>query len=190
MDILKKFHYNSPVILTFAIASLFALLLGYATSGHTTQILFSVYRSPLLNPLFYLRLFGHVLGHANFEHYFNNFIIILLIGPVLEEKYGSINMLLMILATALITGLFNVIFFSTALLGASGVAFMLILLSSFVNIKKGSIPITVVFAICVYIGNEIINGMFTISNISHITHIVGGVCGGIFGYFLSVKKAV
>ena len=49
--------YNSPVILTFALLSLFALGLGKLTDGWTTQNLFCVYRSSLTDWLTYPRFF-------------------------------------------------------------------------------------------------------------------------------------
>lgn len=181
----KKIHYNSPIILTFAVLSFIALLLGMLTNEKSTELLFSVYRSSPISIFFYFRLIGHILGHAGFEHYINNFIIILLIGPILEEKYGSKDLLIMILFTAIVTGLINILFFNTALLGASGIVFMLILLSSYVNIKKGTIPLTLVFVIVAYLGREIVSGIITSDNISQLTHIIGGFCGGLFGYFLN-----
>ena len=135
MKFLKKFQYNSPVVLTFAIISLFVLILGNVTDGYTTQKFFCVYRSSFLNPLTYVRAFTHVLGHANLSHYTNNMLLILLLGPMLEEKYGSKLMLEMIAITALITGLINNIFFSTGLLGASGIVFMMIILASMASAK-------------------------------------------------------
>ena len=107
-----KISFNSPVILGFTILCFIALILDNITSGMINNTLFSVYRSSPLNPLTYLRLFGHVVGHADFEHFIGNIMIILITGPLLEEKYGSANMLFVILATALITGLTSVIFFS------------------------------------------------------------------------------
>ena len=186
---LKKIQYNSPVILTFALISLVALGLNYLTHGATNKLLFSVYRSSPLNPLTYLRMFTHVLGHANFSHYVGNFMLILMVGPMLEEKYGSSKMIFMILFTALITGLINIAFFgNVALLGASGIAFMFILLSSFVNIEKGRIPLTFILIAILYIGNEIINGVFTSDNISQFAHIIGGVCGCIFGWGIDPER--
>ena len=82
-------QYNSPVILTFFLLSLGVLFLGQYTGGWTTTHLFSVYRSSLKDPLFYIRLFGHVLGHSGYSHYMNNMLLLLLVGPGLEEKYGS-----------------------------------------------------------------------------------------------------
>lgn len=183
-----KMQYNSPVILSFALLSFAALIAGALTNNQSTLYVFSVYRSPVGHVLTYVRLFAHVLGHANFDHFLNNFLIILLIGPLLEEKYGSKNMILMILATALITGLLNIMFFKTALLGASGIVFMLILLSSFVNLEKGRIPITFILVVIIFIGQEIADGIFVADNISHITHIVGGLCGACVGFFLNKDK--
>ncbi|AGC67717.1 rhomboid family protein [Thermoclostridium stercorarium subsp. stercorarium DSM 8532] len=185
---LKRIHYNSPVILTYAFLSLTALVIGYITDMDSTRLLFSVYRSNPADIFFYLRLFGHVLGHVNWEHYVNNFLIILLVGPMLEMKYGSKNMLRMILITAFTTGILNIIFFDTALLGASGVAFMLIILSSFVNIKKGSIPLTLILTASLYLGREIMAGLTANDDISQFAHIAGGICGGVFGFTLRSDK--
>ena len=102
----KKISYNSPVILTFVFISFFALVLNYITGGVTNRLFFSVYRSSMLSPLFYVRLFGHVLGHASWDHFTGNILLILVIGPMIEEKYGSKRLLIMILFTAFITGVF------------------------------------------------------------------------------------
>ncbi|HHW68168.1 MAG: hypothetical protein PWP07_2540 [Epulopiscium sp.] len=185
---IKKIHYNAPVILTLTFLALLAYLLGEWTKNSTTMLFFSVYRSSLKDPLFYIRIFGHVLGHASWEHYMNNFLLILLIGPMLEEKYGSLNMLIMITFTAFVTGVINILFFDTALLGASGVVFMLILLSSFANIKKGTIPLTLIIVVIIFMGREIISGLLYKDSISQLTHIVGGFCGGIFGYKINRTK--
>ena len=179
---IKKIQYNAPVVLTFTLLAVGVFLLGEFTKMSSTQLMFSVYRSSLKDPLFYIRLFGHVLGHANWEHFFNNFIMILLVGPMLEEKYSSKNMLLMILVTAFITGIINILFFKTALLGASGIVFMMILLSSFVNLKRGKIPLTFIVIVAIFIGKEIMEHFTAVDNISQLTHIIGGLCGGIFGY--------
>ena len=114
MRFLKRIQYNSPVVLTFAGVSLIALILGYVTGGAVNTLLFSVYRSSPLNPLTYVRLFCHVLGHANYQHYIGNMLMILVIGPVLEEKYGSRSLLRAILITAVVSGLVQIIFFPSA----------------------------------------------------------------------------
>ncbi len=176
-------RFNAPVILTFALLSLLALLLGNWTNGAATHQYFSVYRSSLSDPLTYVRFVGHVLGHADYEHYMGNMLLLLLVGPGLEEKYGSGTMIWMILVTALVTGLVHFVFFpGSALLGASGVVFMMIVLSSFTAMRRGEIPVTLILVVIFYLGGEIMDGLFKKDNISQITHIVGGLCGLIFGF--------
>ena len=86
---------------------------------------------------------------------------------MIEEKYGSINLLRMILITAGVTGLFNCIFSKKRILGASGISFMLILLSSLVNIQSGKIPVTFVLIFIFYVVSEIMDSLFKKDNISH-----------------------
>lgn len=179
----KRFliHFNAPVILGMTAVSLLVLLANYLTRGGANS-LFAAYRTSWADPFQYLRLFTHVLAHSSFSHYSGNFLMILAIGPMVEEKYGSRRLLLMIAVTALITGLIHVLFFRGALVGASGIVFMLILLASFTNIQEGTIPVTVVLVGVLYIGNEIFAGLTTVDNISRLSHIVGGLCGAGFGY--------
>ena len=174
---------NAPVILSFALLSLAALLLGGWTDGATTYRYFSVYRSSLSDPLTYVRFFGHVLGHANYEHYMGNMLLLLLVGPPLEEKYGWKKMVWFMAATALVTGLVQFIFFpNSALLGASGIVFMMIVLSSFTESRGGGIPITLILVVIFYLGGEIIDGIRNTDSVSQLTHVVGGVLGMIFGF--------
>jgi membrane associated rhomboid family serine protease len=186
---MKKISYNSPVILSFAFISLFVLILGYLTGGFTTMELFCVYRSSLTSPLTYIRFFTHVLGHSGYQHYMNNILLMLVIGPAMEEKYGSKPLLYAMLATAFISGLIQFIFFpGTALLGASGIVFMLIVLSSFSGIKRGRIPLTAILVSVFYIGGEIYDAITLDDNVSQLTHIIGGACGGVFGFYVNGKK--
>jgi membrane associated rhomboid family serine protease len=180
-----KLQYNSPVVLSFSLASLIALVLGYVTNGASTTLLFAVYRAPLTDPLTYLRLFLHVLGHSGYAHFMGNMLMVLVLGPSLEEKYGSRNLLIGIVATAVITGLFQMIFFKSALLGASGVVFMMIVLSSFSGIKKGYIPLTLILVFLLYIGDEIIDLVTNSDNVSQTAHILGGVWGLVWGWKLN-----
>ena len=184
MGYLKKIKYNSPVILTFTFICLIVLALGYITSGYTTIKFFSVYRSSYADPLSYIRVFTHILGHSNFQHFFNNFLIILIVGPMLEEKYGSKILLILIVITAFITGIIQVIISNHALLGSSGIAFMLIILTSFTNVEDGEIPLTMILITIIYLGKEIYYGIVYKDNVSQITHIIGGICGIIIGLII------
>ncbi len=181
-----KVSFNSPVILGFTLACFAVMILSTVTGGASNKALFSVYASSISDPLTYLRLFGHVLGHGNWDHLMGNIMLILIVGPLLEEKYGSKNILTVIAATALATGLINVILFPHCqLLGASGVVFALILLSSLTCIKDGQIPLTFILVAVIYIGQQIFDGIFINDNVSNLTHIVGGIIGTCFGYTMN-----
>lgn len=178
------FSYNSVVILSFFFISFAVLILNFLTKGKTNKILFSSYRSSIFNPLTYVRLVTHIFGHASWSHFMNNFLYILLIGPMIEEKYGSRNLIIMIALEALITGIINNIFTNKRILGASGIVFMLIVLSSFVNVTSGKMPITFILVCIFYVANEIITGLFKKDDISHMGHLIGAICGFIFGFYI------
>ncbi len=178
-----RIQYNSPVVLSFALLSLLALLLGQLTGGWTTRALFCVYRAPLTDPLTYVRMVGHVLGHSGYAHYMGNMTLLLVVGPPLEEKYGSRRLLGCILFTALASGLVQFIFFpGTALLGASGIVFMMIVLSSLAGMREGAIPLTLILVVLIYLGGEIVDAVTVRDNVSQLTHIVGGLCGAGLGF--------
>ena len=182
MNPLKRLQYNAPVTLTFALISLLVLGIAWLTNGESNRLLFSVYRAPFNDFLMYLRVFLHPLGHADMTHYISNFMIILLIGPMLEEKYGTKQIIQMMLITALITGVLHMIVSSNAKLGASGIVFMMILLGSFANMRRGRIPLTLIFAVCIFIGQEVVSAITLDNNIAYMSHIVGGICGAAFGF--------
>ena len=181
-DIIDYFQYNSVLILTMFAISVGALILKKITNGKSDKLLFSSYRSSLLNPLTYLRFFTHILGHSNWEHLINNYIIILLVGPMIEEKYGTMDLLLMILITAFVVGLFNFIRGGIKLKGSSCIVFMLIVLSSFSNIQAGKIPITFILIFIFYVFREI-KDLKADNGISHTGHIIGALCGAVFGFW-------
>ncbi len=185
MEYVEYFGYNSLVILSFFFICLIVLILNYITKGKSNKLLFSSCRGSVFNPFTYVRMFTHVLGHDGFNHFRNNFLYILLIGPMIEEKYGSYNLIVMILITAFVTALINIIMGNKRILGASGIAFMLILLSSLVNLESGKIPVTFILIFLFYIFGEIkdcVNNKR--DKISHMSHLVGAICGFIYGFYV------
>jgi rhomboid protease GluP len=185
-----RIRYNAPITLTFALISVVVLAMDNLLG---TQIIPYVCTAPprgyfsIANPLSYVRLVTHVLGHADWTHLLSNFSFILLLGPILEEKYGSVTLLIMIVLTSLVTGVINSLFFSTGLLGASGIVFMMILLASFTNINGSEVPLTFILILLLYLSREIINS-FKTDNISEFAHIIGGFCGSLFGFLKPAKR--
>jgi len=161
MDNKLKISFNSPIILGFVILSFIVFVADIITGGLSTGLFFSVYRSSFISPLTYIRFFGHVLGHANLDHFLGNIMLILVIGPMLEEKYGSANILFVILATALVTGLVHFFVFPS-----SGL-------------------FTFILVALLYIGEQIYQGFFVQDNISNLTHILGGIVGALLGFVMN-----
>jgi len=188
MNFLRKIAFNSPVILVFVIICFGALILNTVTGGIANRLFFSVYRSSFFDPLTYIRMIGHVFGHANWYHFYGNITMLLLVGPLLEEKYGSWNIAIIMLITGIITGFINILIFPTGLLGASGIVFALILLSSITSKGDGKIPLTFIIVAIVYIGGQVYEGIFIDDNVSNLTHIVGGILGASFGHFMNKNK--
>jgi membrane associated rhomboid family serine protease len=186
---MKVVSYNSPVILTFATISFCFLIIGEASNGTFTAAYLT---SPgFFNP----RSIGswssavlHVLGHANYAHYAGNMMFILLLGPILEEKYGSAQLATMIVITALATAIANAFLFSSSIIGASGIVFMMIVLASITNVESGTIPLTTLLVLVLFVGKEVV-AAFTPDNISHFAHIFGGASGAAMGLLFQQKKS-
>ena len=184
-----KISYNAPITLTFVIICFLATILGVITRDAVTRILFMTYRDSFTNPMTYLRLFTHIFGHAGWSHFIGNASYLLLLGPMLEEKYGAKGILMVMGITSIVTALVNFILFpNTGLCGASGVVFAFILLASFTGFKEGELPLTFILVAVLFLGQQVVEGVALRDNISNMAHIVGGIVGAAFGYFLNKKN--
>lgn len=184
-----RITFNAPVVLGLAAISLLATGLNELTGGVAGRLLFMTYHSPLTSPLTWIRAFTHVFGHADWSHLVGNMSYLLLLGPLLEEKYSSRKLAAVIAITAFVTSVINSLFFPhVALCGASGVVFAFILLSSFTSFKEGEIPLTFILVCVFFMGQQIVEGLLIQDNISNMAHIVGGIIGGLAGYALNKKS--
>ena len=174
---MKKFRisYNAPVVLTFALIAVGVHLLPDSYKH------FFVMRPQLESIEDFFALFTHIVGHGNWDHLLSNFTMILLLGPILEERHGSRSLVAMILATSLVTSLLNLFIFKDVVLGASGIVFMFILLASTANLRKREIPLTFIAVAVLFLGRELV-AIFENDQISQMAHLIGGVVGAIFGF--------
>ena len=175
--------YNAPVVLTFAFVSALVLLINQYLLHGLVPAWFSV--SANFNPgafRCWVTLVSHIIGNANWNQFLSNFAFILLLGPILEESYSSWSLVVMMLLTALVTAVLDILVFKTVLTGAGGIVFMMILLASFANFSKGELPLSFVLILIIYLGREFLNA-FDTGNIDEFAHIIGGFCGSLFGFF-------
>lgn len=180
-------EYNAPVTLTLTFVSI-AMCLIIMVFGEGIQHFFAAKSQfDWWNPMFYVRLVSHIFIHADWSHLLNNFALILILGPNLEEKLGSFRLALLVLATAIVAALANALLSSTGLIGASCIVYMFIFLSAFGKRATAKIPLTILLVAILYVSQEI-TGLFKNDNISHTSHLISGACGAIFGFFLKDKK--
>ena len=183
-----RLSYNCPVVLTYAGLCLALLAVDWITQGWFNRNVMVCYGHPsLLDPMTYVRCITYFFGHSGWAHYSSNMLLMLLVGPVVEEKYGSGNLAFMIMITGISSGIIHCIFFDGGIIGASGIVFMMIILSAFTNMKKGEIPLSLILVAAIYLGREIVSA-FTPDTVSQFGHIIGGIFGLFWGiYFYRTK---
>ena len=191
-----KFTYDAPATLTFAFicVALFAadffflknqLLNNYLCSPTT-----AAGKTPFMasNPLSYLRLFTYCFGSFTPSILVCNMIFILLLGPSMEERYGTIVIAIMMVVCILFSGVLNACFSKISLTGSSCVIFMMIFLNSFVSLSKKKIPVSFLAVFILFIFREIFEtGLTTDGAIKIIINIAGGLCGSLFAFLTSPK---
>lgn len=183
-----KIDYNAPYCLSFAILAMIVHVINSLSGGWALGHLFSIPGSAsFADWTTYPRLILYVLGHGSAQHLFSNIIVFLLVGPMLEEMYGPLMLLMLSILTAVLTGLIMIVFFSGALAGASGIVFAFIILSSFANAKSGTIPLTFILISLIFLGGEVIRALSGQDQIAQFAHIAGGVLGGLAGFFMAKR---
>ena len=187
----KRFSisYNAPLTLSYTLVCTAILLLNTILLGKDiVQAVFTAPCAPFMakNPLSYIRLFTHIFGHSDWNHLLGNFAFFILLAPLMEERYGTKILALMVAITTFVTGVVNACFVPHSMMGADGIVFMLIVLSSMTALEKKKIPATLLLMVAIFLGKEFI-GANKITCISAVVHIFGGICGSLFG-LLSAPK--
>jgi len=183
-----KLSYNAPFVLTFTLLCLFAYVISGITDGWAAREIFSIAPSASLAQwTTWPRLILYPLGHSGLDHLVSNILVLLLVGPALEEKYGWKKLTIASVITSFVTGLIVVLTMHYGLLGASGIVFMMIVLGSFANFRKGEIPMTFLLVVVLYLGNELAQS-FASDNISQLAHLLGGFSGALLGFIMKPGK--
>lgn len=178
-----KITYDAPVTLSLSLAAVAVHVIGAGTGAAFAQ--YFVSHPQLGTTASYIGLVSHVLGHASWAHLLGNFSLILLLGPMLEKRYGKLTFAAMIATTALTTGLINALFLHELLLGASGIVFMCILLTPLATSRAcGEIPLTFITVALLFLGGEVAK-LTAADSISHGAHLLGGVAGAAWGFALA-----
>ncbi len=65
---------------------------------------------------------------------------------------------------------------------------MLIMLASLAGMKDGRIPLTLILAAVLYLGQEVYAMVALRDNVANFMHLVGGVTGTAFGVVLAKRR--
>ncbi|MBR1748526.1 MAG: rhomboid family intramembrane serine protease [Bacilli bacterium] len=181
----STFSYHSIVTIGYFFVCFGVFILNVVFKNKITK-LFQIRRGSFLNPMNYIRLVTSGVCHADFQHFRNNFIFILLLGPILEERFGSLVFLEMILITTVASSLFHLLFYESSAIGASDVVYMMVVLCGIICSFDGRIPITFVLLFLFFVFEEIVKMFFHKKNdsVGHDGHVIGAICGIVFGYHL------
>ena len=185
-----KFIYDTPATLTFAFIciGLFAadtlifknqLAANYLSSPTTAGGKLAFMAS---NPLSYVRLITYAFGATSSSVLICNMIFILLLGPAMEERYGTVVIAIMTIVSILFSGVLNACFSKTSLTGCTAVIFIMIFLNSFVSLSKKKIPLSFVVVFILFVCSITFEG-----GIKIIINIAGGLCGSLFAFLTSPK---
>ncbi len=181
--------FNAPVTLVFVTLCLIVRVIDSRTNLFASRAFCSLYFTSFRDPLLYLRCFTYVLGHGNWTHLFGNMLLILLLGPMVEEHYGRWNTVLVILVTAAVTAVLGLVFAPSAvILGASGIVSAFLLIASLTLREDRTIPVTFILLALLYFGTEIYDAVTVKDNVFQLGHVGGGVIGAALGFLLSRKK--
>ena len=129
----------------------------------------------------YISLVAYIFGHSSIEHLLGNMSLLLILGPIIELKYGTQRFIFMSIITAFVTGVLHTLLWDNGLLGFSGLVFMYIVLSTLLNIRNREIPFTFILVVVLYFGMEILSSLKD-TQISHFAHLFGGAMGAFWGF--------
>lgn len=196
--------FDSPVVILFASLSVAIFLLDvffpdakpvekfFVCHGAKSSVAFN-----FKSPLDYLRMFTYAFGCAGWNSFFVNLLAVLLIGPSLEERYGSPILALMIFISVLVGGVLCACISPYEIRGASGIVFMMIVLCSLTTLMKKQILVSWIFVFAFYFWFEFYQD-FPAEKISFVEilqqkvpvfiSLISGICGSLFGFFVAPKK--
>jgi membrane associated rhomboid family serine protease len=195
-NIIQSIDIDAPFSLTFSFLCVIVHLLSSVFGSSFATLYFGIPSLSIFNflsPLSYFRMISQIFGHSSWQHLSGNLVNILLVGPSCEREYGCYNIFVIVLLTAVSSSLSHIFFGprNSIQLGASGVVFMFILLSSLIETKSHRIPLTFICQVGIWCSHELISNFMSQEGgggISHLAHLTGALVGAFAGYYFQQQK--
>lgn len=189
-----KFSYDAPVTITMALLLLVLFmidsliikspviakfLMAPTTASGTVPFAFS-------SPKALLGVLLHIFSYTDLSQLLCDVVFLLLLGPFMEERYGSVIIGIMIFVASLFSGVLNACFCKAPVSGAACVVFMLILLDFLMSLSKKKIAAASLFALIIFVVRlataKSENGFVDV-----VIVMAGGLCGSLFAFIASPK---
>lgn len=189
-----KVAVDAPVTIGFVLICFFIFVIdSFFAKGFLSA---NVFNSPtnakgafpfiVSEPLMYAKLILYVFSTNSIQLLVLNMLLIVLLGPEMEQKYGSVIIGIMILISALFSGVLNVCFCSQPIQGCLSVIFMLAFLNVFYAIVQNKLTVSSIIVFVLVFVYEFFqksdNGVIGI-----LISICGGLCGSLIAFLSSPK---
>ncbi|MGN0728108.1 rhomboid family intramembrane serine protease [Treponema sp.] len=193
--------FDSPVILVFTAVSAAFFIFDAFSSINISGLLFECHGAKS-DPAFnfksaadYARMIFYPLGFSGRPQFFMSMAFLLLLGPLLEERYGSLMLSLMLFITSLVGGVLTACLSPFSIMGAGGIVFMLVILSVLQSFIKKQVPFSWIFVFILFISFELTAVPasenfpdFLNKSVPVFIQLASGICGSLFGFFVCPKK--
>ncbi|WP_318689970.1 O-antigen polysaccharide polymerase Wzy [Treponema sp.] len=198
-----KLTFDFPVTVTFVIVAVVMFLLDtFAFKGKMFSTILICHGSKqaivpfnFKSPADFTGLFFFIFGNSGWEMLFSNLIVILLLGQILEERYGSVMLGLMMFISTLISGVLTACISTVPLTGAGCIIFMMAVLVSLTELTKKRIPLSCLLVFVLFLSFEIFRNTkgaegtdIMQKTCGVLIEMIGGICGSIFGFLVLPKK--
>jgi membrane associated rhomboid family serine protease len=188
-----KFVYDAPVTLSFIIiALLFFIISLIAPKAGIQELLVAPSASgaakfSFTNIKSILGLFLYIFNGKDRLLLFTNLLFVALIGPSMEERYGSFIIGIMMFVSGIFAGVLNACFCKDPMYGCSSIVFMLVLLNALMNFSKNKITGTALSMLILFILREAFIENHPNKALGVIIVLAGGLCGSLFAFLTSPK---
>ena len=196
-----KVNFDARVSIAFCLASLLIYILDSAALKNYSLVQ-NIFSAPgakgavepfnFSQPANYARLILFAFGNKSFLQMIFSLAFILPFGALMEERYGSPAVALMMAISAFVSGALNACLVPQTLCGAAAIALMLILLSSITSLAKNEIQLSslLTLAICLSANIYLVSldgGLNRYGATSLFVQLAGALAGSMAGFLTAPK---
>ncbi len=189
-----SFEPFAPVIIFLVGLSLLFCILKNISQSPAFAVYFSAPSCPgtktafnYQNPVEYLRFFLHIFGSQNFTDACVTFLILLLLGINVEQQFGSIFTLIMVLVSTIVTAVINTCFIKTPCSGLECIVWCIFLITAFPPENRKNLSVPVLFALTILAIKDI-NLIIHEKDFTLVSQMLGGFAGSLVSLAVSAPK--